>query len=318
MTQIAKRLACPRAFKAKKKVARPLRLQFAGALYHVTSRGDGRDDIYFCEADRSAWLAVLEQVCQRFNWRVHAWCQMTNHYHLLLETPEGNLSDGMRQLNGVYTQHVNRVHRRVGHVFQGRYKAILVERDSHLVELARYVVLNPVRAGMVSEAADWPWSSHGAMLGSTPVPPWLEADALLGLFGRTRPRARAAYADFVRAGVGLPPIWGGLRQQVYLGSDEFVERMQSMLPDDGRLDEVPRLQRRAGVKPLAWYESEHERGTAMALAYASGDHTMKNIAAHFGVHYATVSRAVSWFEHQQAGAHAVKSRPQTAREARKT
>lgn len=112
-------------------MARPLRLQFAGALYHVTSRGDGRDDIYFCDADRHAWLLVLEQTCQRFNRRVHAWCQMTNHYHLLLETPEGNLSEGMRQLNGVYTQHVNRVHRRVGHVFQGRYKAVLVERDAH-------------------------------------------------------------------------------------------------------------------------------------------------------------------------------------------
>lgn len=297
-------------------MARPLRLQIAGALYHVTSRGDGRDDIYFCDADRHAWLSVLEQVCQRFNWRVHAWCQMTNHYHLLLETPEGNLSEGMRQLNGVYTQHVNRTHRRVGHVFQGRYKAILVERDAHLLELARYVVLNPVRAGIVNDAADWPWSSHRPMLGVTPVPLWLEADALLGLFGSTRSRARAAYVDFVRAGVGLPSIWDGLRQQVYLGSDEFVELMRAMLPDGERLDEVPRLQRRTSARPLAWYESEHERDAAMALAYTSGDHTMKSIAAHFGVHYATVSRAVRRFE--EADAPAVKSQPQTAREARKT
>lgn len=111
-------------------MSRPLRLEFTGALYHVTSRGNGRADIYFGDADRRAWLGVLEQTCQRFNWRVHAWCEMSNHYHLLLETPEGNLSEGMRHLNGVYTQHVNRVHRRVGHVFQGRYKAVLVERES--------------------------------------------------------------------------------------------------------------------------------------------------------------------------------------------
>lgn len=281
-------------------MARPLRLQFAGALYHVTSRGDGRDDIYFCDADRHAWLSVLERTCQRFNWRVHAWCQMSNHYHLLLETPEGNLSEGMRQLNGVYTQHVNRAHRRVGHVFQGRYKAILVERDAHLLELARYVVLNPVRAGMVNDAADWPWSSHAALLGAAPVPMWLEADALLGLFGRRRSRAVAAYMDFVRARVGQPSVWAGLRQQVFLGGDEFIERMQGLLPDADRLDEVPRLQRRACAEPLAWYESEHGRYTAMALAYASGDHTMREIAAHFGVHYATVSRAVRRFEQERA------------------
>jgi putative transposase len=274
-------------------MARPLRLQFAGALYHVTSRGDGREDIYFGDADRIAWLSVLAQCCERFNWRVHAWCQMSNHYHLLLETPEGNLSEGMRQLNGVYTQHVNRTHRRVGHVFQGRYKAVLVERESHLLELARYVVLNPVRARMVSDAADWPWSSYGATVGKQPAPDWLEADALLHAFGRTKARAIAAYVDFVRAGVGLPSVWEGLRGQVFLGSDAFVEQMQRQLQgDNAALAEVPRLQRRAAARPLAEYEAAYSRDDAMARAYASGDHSMKTIAQHFGVHYATVSRAV--------------------------
>lgn len=274
-------------------MARPLRLQFAGALYHVTSRGDGREDIYFGDADRVAWLAVLAHTCERFHWRVHAWCQMSNHYHLLLETPEGNLSEGMRQLNGVYTQHVNRTHRRVGHVFQGRFKAVLVERESHLLELARYVVLNPVRAGMVSDTAEWPWSSYAAMVGKQPAPDWLEVDALLHAFGQTRARAISAYVDFVRAGVGLPSVWEGLRGQVFLGSDAFVESMQRQIEgDDAALAEVPRLQRRAAAKPLAEYEANHRRDEAMALAYASGDHSMKAIAQHFGVHYATVSRAV--------------------------
>lgn len=280
-------------------MARPLRLQFAGALYHVTSRGNGRADIYFSEADRLAWLSVLAQTCARFNWRVHAWCQMSNHYHMLVETPEANLSEGMRQLNGVYTQHVNRVHRRVGHVFQGRFKAVLVERESHLLEVARYVVLNPVRAGMVADAGEWPWSSHACMRGLQPAPAWLEVDALLLAFGRDRARAVSAYEDFVRAGVGLPPLWEGLRGQVYLGSEAFVARMQGLAEQQGGpLQEVPRLQVRPLSKGLAQYAAEFPRDEAMAKAYLSGDHTMRAIAEHFGVHYATVSRAVRRLEVQ--------------------
>jgi len=140
-------------------MARPLRIELAGGIYHVTSRGDRREDIFLDEGDRLAWLDVFGAVCNRFNWVCHAWCQMTNHYHLVVETVEGNLSQGMRQLNGVYTQTFNRTHRRVGHVFQGRYRAVVVEKDAYLLELMRYVVLNPVRAGIVSDAADWPWSS---------------------------------------------------------------------------------------------------------------------------------------------------------------
>lgn len=137
-------------------MSRPLRLEFANALYHVTSRGDRREAIFVDDADRSMWLELFGQVSGRFNWRCHAWCLMTNHYHLLVETPEPNLSQGMRQLNGVYTQRVSRRHGQVGHVFQGRFKAILVERESCLLELARCVVLNPVRARMVGDAGACP------------------------------------------------------------------------------------------------------------------------------------------------------------------
>ena len=126
-------------------MARPLRLEFAGALYHVTARGNERHSIFLgnIDDDRGAFLDVLASTCERFNWICHAYCLMTNHYHLLVETPDANLSKGMHQLNGVYTQYVNRRHGRVGHLFQGRFKGILVERDSYLLELARYVVLNP-------------------------------------------------------------------------------------------------------------------------------------------------------------------------------
>ena len=138
-------------------MSRPLRIEYAGALYHVTSRGDRREDIFLNDEDRHNFLAILQQVCERFNWLVHAYCLMDNHYHLLVETPDGNLSQGMRQLNGDYTQTHNRANDRVGHVFQGRFKAILVQKETYLLELARYIVLNPVRARMVREASNWPW-----------------------------------------------------------------------------------------------------------------------------------------------------------------
>lgn len=144
-------------------MSRPLRLEYAGALYHITSRGDRREAIYEDDNDRNAFISVLEGVCDTYNWVCHAYCLMSNHYHLLIETPDANLSKGMRQLNGLYTQTYNRTHGRVGHVFQGRYKAILVEKENYLLELSRYIVLNPVRAGIVRSVRDWPveqLSSH--------------------------------------------------------------------------------------------------------------------------------------------------------------
>ena len=213
-------------------MARPLRIELSGGLYHVTSRGDRREDIYFTDEDRREWLRVLGQVCERFNWICHAWCQMTNHYHIVVETPEGNLSKGMRQLNGVYTQWVNRTYDRLGHVFQGRYKAILVEKDSYLLELARYVVLNPVRAGMVRDVGRWGWSSYPEMIGERKAAEWLETDWLLAQFSRQRSRAIAKYAEFVKEGVKRDSLWVELKGQIYLGSEKFVERVQQMASKD--------------------------------------------------------------------------------------
>ena len=277
-------------------MARPLRLELAGGIYHVTSRGDGREDIYLSDADRIGWLEVFGEVCQRFNWVCHAWCQMTNHYHLLIETPEANLARGMRQLNGVYTQRFNRVHGRVGHVFQGRYKAILVERDSYLLELARYVVLNPLRAKMVKRLETWPWSSYLAIYGQAESPLWLQTDWLLAQFGQRRSSAVAKYVAFVHEGARLPSVWAQLRGQIYLGSDAFVQKMQTQIDKKPGLGEIPRTQRRAISQPLQQFENNYARDEAMGRAYLSGQYTMLAIAEHFGVHYSTVSRAVRWLE----------------------
>src|SRR5699024_1812469 len=194
---------------------------------YVTSRGDRREDIYEDDEDRERFLSVLAEVVERFNWICHAYCLMGNHYHLVVETPDGNLSKGMRQLNGVYTQASNRRHRRTGHLFQGRFKGILVDGDSYLLELTRYVVLNPVRARMVERPEQWPWSSYRAMVGQVLSPPFLDTDGLLLQFDERRQLAREKYRQFVMDGMGEPALWAGLRQQVYLGDDAFVERVQA-------------------------------------------------------------------------------------------
>jgi len=277
-------------------MARPLRLEFPGALYHTTARGDRREDIYLDDQDRLGFLSLLGEVCHRFNWSIHAYCLMTNHYHLVVETPDGNLSKGMRQLNGVYTQRFNRRHSRVGHVFQGRYHAILVQEESYLLELSRYVVLNPVRAGVVKAAVDWRWSNYRTVIGQGKAFDWLETDWLLAQFAKQRLRATRAYMQFVREGVGKPSPWRDIRHQMLLGDEAFVERFKYHKELDV-LSEIPKTQRQTVGKSLAQYQHEHpERDAAMVQAYRSGLYTMKEIGEFFGVHYMTVSRAVRKFE----------------------
>jgi len=275
-------------------MSRPLRIEFAGALYHVTSRGDGREDIFLDDGDRELFLDVLAEVSERFNWTVHSYCLMGNHYHLLLETPDGNLSKGMRQLNGVYTQRFNRKHKRVGHVFQGRYKAIIVQKETYLLELARYIVLNPVRARMVRSAKDWPWSSYRASAGLADCPSWLTTDWILSAFSAKRPEAIEHYRVFVANGKNQPALWDELKNQIYLGTDAFVQKMLSKKPANGDLSEIPLGQRRAMAKPLQHYAARSgNRDKAIALAYDSGGYGMKEIGEHFGLHYSRVSRIVS-------------------------
>ncbi|MCP4289451.1 MAG: transposase [Gammaproteobacteria bacterium] len=274
-------------------MTRPVRIEFEGALYHVTSRGDRREAIYEDDLDRIRFLQILEEVAHTANWVCHAYCLMTNHYHMVIETPDGNLSKGMRQLNGVYTQESNRRHDRVGHLFQGRYKAVLVDGDSYLLELTRYVVLNPVRAGMVERPGDWPWSSYLAMLGEKSPPDWLATDGLLAQFSSKRKEAIRCYVQFVAEGVGEEPIWKDLNRQIYLGDEAFVERVQAKHEGLSKTVGVPKAQRRPPAPSFEKLASTYKnRNDGIVAAYATGEYSYQQIADFYGLHFTTVGKIV--------------------------
>ena len=202
-------------------------------------------------------------------------------------------SKGMRQLNGVYTQRFNRYHKRAGHVFQGRYKGIIVQKESYLLELARYIVLNPVRARMVRSARDWKWSSYRSTSGQADCPDWLSTDWLLSAFARQKSSARKLYRKFVSEGKNQPSPWESLKNQIYLGTESFVEQMQKKVAEDRDLSEIPTAQRGRVPESLGSYEKQFaNRDDAILAAYASGGYSMKTIGEYFGLHYSRVSRII--------------------------
>jgi putative transposase len=183
-------------------VPRPLRLQVAGGVFHITARGNRQQPIFETDEDRKRFLALLRVICARLEWRCHGYCLMTNHYHLLIETPNEDLSKGLHWLNFRYAQWFNLQHKVTGHLFQGRFHSVLVESNVHLIELARYIVLNPVRSGLCKRAQDWRWSSywdfaHDFQIRRT----FVHVDWLLAQFGRERDRARDRYREFVEDGM---------------------------------------------------------------------------------------------------------------------
>ena len=218
---------------------------------------------------------------------------MGNHYHLMIETPEGNLTKGMRQLNGVFTQWSNRRHKRSGHLFQGRYKAILVDRDSYFLELGRYIVLNPVRAAMVKHPKQWKWSSYGATSGTVEALAWLTTEDLLAEFGNRRAAARRKYREFVAEGMGEESIWKDLQGQIYLGDDKFVEQMRSKLEEREEDVNIPRIQQRGPAPKLIALRRQYKnRDEGIRAAYQTGAYSYQQIGKEFGVHFTTVGRIV--------------------------
>jgi REP element-mobilizing transposase RayT len=277
-------------------MARPLRIQYPGALYHVTSRGNGRHPIFRDDVDRKTFLDLFNTVTEDSRWLCHGYCLMTNHYHLVIETLEPNLSAGMRQLNGVYTMRFNWRHRTVGHVFQGRFKAILVQRESHLLEVCRYVVLNPVRTQDVKKPEEWKWSSYLGTAGLAEPNDCLMVDWVLGQFGKTRGFAEKGYRRFVRAGIGGGCIWGEVKGQSVLGEDSFVKELEPYTKGAKEFKEIPRTQRylnRPSLDQLFLRRMTRDkewRNRKILEAGRDWAYTQKEIADCLGMHYSTVSR----------------------------
>lgn len=279
-------------------MARPLRLQFPGGIHHVTARGNDRRAVFEDDADCSRFLIVLASVVARYHVHCHAYCLMGNHYHLLLETPEGNLSVAMRQLNGVYTQRFNRRHERCGHVLQGRFGAQVVDGDAYLHEVCRYIVLNPVRAGLVSHPRDWGWSSFRATAGEAAAPGFLTVDWVRALSGTTSEAPAAAYVRFVEAGIGREAgLLDQFKSKPALGDTAFVGRLAEHARAAKRCTEIPRAQRFAGRPTLqrlfAGVTTRAERNARPVAAVRDHGYAMKAVADFLGRHYVTVSRALA-------------------------
>jgi len=230
-------------------MARPLRIEFPGAVYHVTSRGNRRKKIFRSDNDRIAFLSTLKDVVSDYNWICHAYCLMDNHYHLLIETPDGNLSKGMRSLNGVYTQTFNKAHDTVGHIFQGRYKAFLIERDEYLLEVARYTVNNPVRANIISSPHLYKWSSYRATVGLSIKPDFLSTDWVLGMFSKNNKTAQNQYKVFVKEGIGSDSPFEDI-SGVVLGTESFVSHVWDITKGSESIKDIPRKQRIVGRPAL--------------------------------------------------------------------
>jgi len=278
-------------------MARPLRIEYDGAVYHITSRGNAKKPIYKEDEDRRIFLDVLHRANTRYNWLCHAYCLMNNHYHLIIETPDGNLSHGMRQLNGVYTQLFNRRHNRVGHIFQGRYKAILIQKESHLLEVSRYVVLNPVRAKAVKDPEEWKWSSYRGTAGKERPHPCLTKDWILGQFGSKRRQSEKKYSEFVMAGIGEEKIWKDVKGQSILGEDEFIKRFLNHVKGYEEVKEIPKNQRYIGRLGLAELlkgtKGRKEISRKAKEAVERYGYSQKEVADYLRIHYSSVSRMVN-------------------------
>jgi len=277
-------------------MARPLRIAYPGAVYHITSRGNEKKLIFKDERDREIFLDTLSQVDKRYNWLCHAYCLMNNHYHLIIETPDGNLSAGMRQLNGVYTQAFNRQHNRVGHLFQGRYKAILIQKDSHLLEVCRYVVLNPVRAKAVKKPEQWRWSSYQATAGIEKPHPCLSTEWILNQFGSTRRIAEKAYRKFVEDGIKQESIWEAVRAQSILGEEEFTATLTDYLRGKKDIAELPKSQRYIDRPSLENIFSKNilkdisKRNRKILEAVRRHGYRQREVADYLEMHFTSISR----------------------------
>jgi len=281
-------------------MARPLRIQYPGALYHITARGNAKGNIFLNKDDFNDFLTILCQVTKRYHLLLHCYCLMHNHYHLLLETPEGNLSQGIRQLNGTYTQHINKKYQSVGHLFQGRFKSILVEKENYLLELSRYISLNPLRAHLVEDPKDWPYSSYPQAIGIIKKIPCLFPDWILSQFGPDKKNARISYQNFVLSGINRESPLKQVKGQIFLGSEYFLAKMEQFMEQKEKLTEIPRTQRYATRPSLEeLFQTNNTRQMKIYQANQKFGYTLKEIGQYFGLHYTTISKIIKKVENEE-------------------
>lgn len=289
-------------------MARPLRIEYPSAFYHITARGNEQKNIFRDDKDRERFLAYLETAVGRYKAVIHVYCLMSNHYHLLMSTAEGNLSQIMRHINGGYTTRFNKRHNRFGHLFQGRYKAILVDADPYAGELSRYIHLNPVRADMVRQPEQYQWSSYAAYIGNTKTPRWLTTDWLLQYFGQKPAAAKKAYTFFVNAAIGTDeenPLKEATSTLI-LGNTDFIDDIKKKYLSGKEKDrDIPALKELTktsieGIIKAAQEEFRAKptlaRKAAIHLSHRYSGRSLKEIGQEFGIGESAVSLASSRFE----------------------
>ena len=278
-------------------MSRPVRIEFPGACYHVTSKGTKEGTVFMDKDDRGVFLNVIDNVVERFGWLLHSYVLMDDHYHLVVEVPGANLSKGMRQLNGVYTQHFNRRHDVEGPIFKGRFKSVLFEKKGYLLPLCRHVVLNPARTGAGKAFKSYRWSSHRAMSGDIRKPEFLTTGSVLGHFGKREKDCQIKYRQYVSEGIGAESPLDQRSQQVLLGSSRFLSEMQPILNGEKMAKRGPKQARRRRSLNALFKNIDArtrvERNELIRRAHVEYSYTLMEIGEHLGLHYTTVSKVVN-------------------------
>ncbi len=295
-------------------MARPLRITYPGAYYHITSRGNEQRDIFKSQKDREKFLYYLESATERYGAVIHAYCLMNNHFHLLLETPRGNLSEIMRHIVGAYTTYFNVKRKRVGHLFQGRYKAILIEGDEYATELSRYIHLNPVRAGIVASPKEYKWSSYQSYIGQVQSPKWLKTEFILGYFGKKDAAAQKKYREFVEDLVGNEqesPLKDAVGASI-LGSAGFIKEITAIhlkdreedknIPALRHFEERPTLSEICMlVKKTIGDNDKLARQASIYLSHRYSGESLKEIAEMFNVGETAICESSKRFSEKMKG-----------------
>jgi len=276
-------------------MTRPVRVEFPGAVYFITARSVGGEALFRGDDDRSSFLDIISHVVSRYSWNVWGYALLKGEYLLLIETPEANLSKGMRQLGGLYTQRYNEKYGRKGKLFRGRYKSLLVERGDKVLEVVRHIALAPVRAKLSTGPEFYIYSSHRPLSGLARRPEWLDADGLLQFFGGEEPVKK--YANYIYSVDAAATILSGARRQLALGGDELLEKSSELarkkVSGRGvRRPSLAKLKRIVGKK----FNSKDERNLAVYAAYDEGGYTLEEIGEAIGLHYATISRIIKKVE----------------------